>query len=78
VKLAKLRRPKATYFLSSLEYRPNANPSTSHIHTNMYRTYSQKWDWYRRPREEGKKGREIVNNNEVQHICVRTRHNETH
>jgi hypothetical protein len=46
----------------------------SYIHTNIYRTYTQKWDCKRRPREEGEK---IVNNNEIYHICIRARYNET-
>jgi hypothetical protein len=36
----------------------------------------QKWDWQRRLREEEKKERKIVNNNEVHHSCVRIRHKE--
>jgi hypothetical protein len=37
-----------------------------------------KWDRYRRPREEEKKERKIVNNNEIYHICVGTGCNKTH
>jgi hypothetical protein len=35
-----------------------------------------KGDWQRRLREEEKKERKIVNNNEIYHICVGTRHKE--
>jgi hypothetical protein len=36
----------------------------------------QKWDWSRRPREE-RKDRKLLNDNEIHHICVGTRHKET-
>jgi hypothetical protein len=34
---------------------PKQLQATLYMHTNIYRTRTQKWDWWRRPREEEKK-----------------------
>jgi hypothetical protein len=45
-------------------------------YTHARRACIQKWDWSRRWREE-KKDRKLLNDNEIHHICVGTRHKET-
>jgi hypothetical protein len=54
VKLARLRKPKATHFLY---VGPVQMQAILYIPRNVYRTCIQKWDWQRRPREEEKEGR---------------------
>jgi hypothetical protein len=78
MKLSRFRKPKAAYSLLYVEYRSNTIQAISYIHINIYRLYVKKWDWWRILREEEKKERKRVNNNEIYHICVETRHSETH
>jgi hypothetical protein len=47
-----------------------------YIHTHKHTQYVHKNGTGRK--EEENKERKIVNNNEIQHICVEARHNETH
>jgi hypothetical protein len=47
----------------------------AYIQTNICRTCFQKWNCHRRVREEEKKKRMMVDNNEIYHICVGTKHN---
>jgi hypothetical protein len=76
VKLARSRKPKAACFLSYVEYRLNKNTN------NIIYTYKYTQNMYPKvglveeTKGGGKEGK-IVNNNEIHHICLGTRHNET-
>jgi hypothetical protein len=77
VKLARFRKPKASCFLSYVEYKPNTNRN------NIIYTYKYIQNMYPKvglivETKGGGKEIKIVNNNEIHHICVGTRHKETH
>jgi hypothetical protein len=74
LKLPRFKKLEATGSLSYLEYRPNEDTSKVIYIQNIY----PKVGLLEKTKGRGKDGKKDSERNEICHICIGTRHKETH